>query len=165
MMKSKLMALIFLLATATAGFAQSATEKEAIMKPVVTLFAAMQKGDSALLRTAFANEVTMATIGRDKSGKTFIQHESSIKDFQKAIGTAHAEAYNEMIWGEKILVDGDFAQVWTSYAFYLGKKFSHCGVDAFNLVRENGEWKIFHLADTRQREGCVVPDHIKKRFE
>lgn len=164
-MKSYLMAFGLFLAAASAGIAQSAAEKESIMKPVNLLFSAMQKGDSTMLRQAFAREVTMATIGRDKTGKTFIQHESSIRDFQKAIGTPHAEVYNEMIWGEKILVDGDFAQVWTSYAFYLGKKFSHCGVDAFNLVRENGEWKIFHLADTRQREGCTVPDHIKKQFE
>ncbi|MBS1506572.1 MAG: nuclear transport factor 2 family protein [Bacteroidetes bacterium] len=164
-MKYCLHTLAIFLTAITAGVAQSAAEKEAIMKPVTLLFAAMQKGDSAMLRKAFASDVTMATIGRDKNGKTFIQHESSIKDFQKAIGTPHAETYNEMIWGEKILVDGDFAQVWTSYAFYLGKKFSHCGVDAFNLVRENGEWKIFHLADTRQREGCSVPDHIKKLVE
>jgi hypothetical protein len=108
----------------------------------------------------------MATIGTDKAGKPFIKHESSVSDFLRSIGTPHAETYNEMIWDEKILVDGNFAQVWTNYAFYLGKKFNHCGVDAFHLVRnEEGNWKIFHLADTRQKEGCKVPSKISKQFE
>ena len=108
----------------------------------------------------------MATIGTDKNRSPFINHESSINDFLKAVGTPHAEVYNEMIWDEKILIDGNFAQVWTSYAFYLGKKFNHCGVDAFHLVKSaTGDWKIFHLADTRQKEGCKVPSTISKQFE
>jgi len=155
--------LIFIFAT-TQG--QSATEQKAVMTPIKMLFEGMQKADSALVRSAFSKTVTMATIGTDKNGTLFIQHESSINDFLKTIGTPHAEGYNEMIWDEKILVDGNFAQVWTNYAFYLGKKFNHCGVDAFHLVKgANGEWKIFHLADTRQKVGCKVPSTISKQFE
>jgi hypothetical protein len=136
------------------------------MNPVKILFEGMQKGDSALVHKAFSKTVTMATIGSGKDGKPFIKYESSIDDFLKAIGAPHKDTYNEMIWGEKILVDGNFAQVWTNYAFYLGKKFSHCGVDAFNLVRgEDGNWKIFHLADTRQKEGCKIPSKISRQFK
>lgn len=147
-----------------ASFAQAQSEKELVMKPIRQLFDAMQKGDSALLHQAFTKEVTMATVAT-KEGKIFFERESSLDGFLKAIGTPHAQAYNEMIWGEKIEVDGNFAQVWASYAFYLGNKFSHCGVDAFHLVKENGSWKIFHLADTRQKEGCNVPSEISNRFK
>ena len=119
-----------------------------------------------MLHNAFSKEVTMASIGTDKNGKPNIRRESSLDGFLKSVGTPHAEVYHEMIWDEKILVDGNFAQVWTSYAFYLGKKFSHCGVDAFHLVKgEDGSWKIFHLADTRQKEGCKVPSKISKQFQ
>lgn len=63
-------------------------------------------------------------------------------------------------------MDGDFAQVWAKYAFYLGRQFSHCGVDAFHLVRNaQDEWKIFHLADTRQKEGCVIPKEVAERYK
>ena len=156
----------FLLSTLISANAQTVLEKDAVMKPVKMLFEGMQKGDSALVHKAFSKTVTMATIGIDKAGKPFIRHESSIQDFLASIGTPHAAVYNEMIWDEKILIDGNFAQVWTNYAFYLGKKFSHCGVDAFNLVKgEDGNWTIFHLADTRRKEGCVVPKEITKQFE
>jgi hypothetical protein len=157
---------LFLILAFGTTHAQSKAELDAVMLPVKMLFEGMQKGDSTLVRNAFSKSVTMATIGTDKNGSPFIKHESSINDFLKAIGTPHTEAYNEMIWDEKILIDGNFAQVWTSYAFYLGKKFNHCGVDAFHLVKNvAGDWKIFHLADTRQKEGCKVPDKISKQFE
>jgi len=156
----------FLCLAFASGYAQSKTDMDAVMIPVKTLFEGMQKGDSALMRKAFSKSVTMATIGTDKTGSPYIKHESSINDFLKAVGTPHPETYNEMIWGEKILIDGNFAQVWTSYAFYVGKKFSHCGVDAFHLVKNaTGDWKIFHLADTRQKEGCKIPEKISKQFE
>ena len=48
------------------------------------------------------------------------------------------------------------------FAFYLDDKFSHCGVDAFQLFKGNTGWEIFQLTDTRKKEGCVIPVHIKK---
>jgi hypothetical protein len=51
-------------------------------------------------------------------------------------------------------VDGPLAVVWTDYAFFAGQKFSHCGVDAFQLARTPAGWRIVALADTRKTEGC-----------
>lgn len=165
-MKTYATFLLCLLASAQSSFGQSSSDKESVMKPIKQLFEAMQKGDSAMLRKAFTKQVTTATIETDKTGKPFLKHESSLDGFAKAIGTPHSDAYNEMIWDEKIEIDGNFAQAWMSYAFYLGKKFSHCGVDAFHLAKsEDGNWKIFHLADTRQKEGCNVPQKISDQFK
>lgn len=158
--------LLGLLGCAQVSFSQSASEKEAVMKPVKLLFEAMQKGDSAMLRKAFTKEITMVTVATNKAGKPLLKREASLDGFAKAIGTPHTEVYNEMIWGEKIEIDGNFAQAWMSYAFYVGKNFSHCGVDAFHLAKgEDGSWKIFHLADTRQREGCNIPKNISDQFK
>lgn len=156
--------LVLLTAICFVSKAQSA-DHEAVMKPVKTLFEAMQKGDSALLHSTFSTTVTLATVVADKNGKPRLVFDS-LHDFLTSIGAPHAEIYNEMIWDEKISIDGNFAQVWTPYAFYLGKKFSHCGVDAFHLVKNaDGNWKIFHLADTRHKNDCSVPSKISKQFE
>ena len=48
--------------------------------------------------------------------------------------------------------------VWAKYAFYAGEQLSHCGVDAFQLVKGAEGGKIFHIADTRRREGCETPE-------
>lgn len=154
-----------LVVASASAMAQVAEEKKSVEVTIQTLFTAMKKGDSALLRTAFASEVTMATIAQAKDGSLVIKRETGISNFMKAIGTPHPEPYNEPIWNLKIEVDGRFAQAWCDYAFYLGNKFSHCGVDAFHLFKgSDGIWRIFHLVDTRKKEGCNVPDSIAKQF-
>jgi hypothetical protein len=45
-----------------------------------------------------------------------------------------------------------------NYAFFAGDTFSHCGVNAFQLFKGADGWKIFHIADTRRREGCEMPE-------
>jgi hypothetical protein len=164
-MKTPLAIIAALLVFSSSSFSQL-PEKELVMKPIRLLFDAMRAGDSTILRRAFTKQVTMSTVGTDKAGKPFIRNESSIDGFVKSIGTPHTEAYNEMIWGEKIEIDGNFAQAWMNYGFYVGKTFSHCGVDAFHLVKgEDNKWRIFHLADTRQKEGCNIPPSVSDQFK
>ncbi len=139
---------------------------KSIREPIDRLFLGMARGDSAMVRSSFAAKVTMATISKGKTGQPSIRYENGINDFLKAVGTPRAESLNEIIWDLKMNVDGDFAQAWANYALFIGKQFSHCGVDAFHLVRGiDGQWRIFHLADTRQKEGCNIPDDIKNRFK
>ena len=146
--------------------AAQTAENVAVMKPINKLFEGMKQGDSSLVHEAFTKMVTMATIAIDKDGKSSIRHESTLDGFLEAVGTPHPEVWSEMIWDPKIEIDGNMAQAWTPYAFYVGKKFSHCGVDAFQLFKgSDGNWKIFHLADTRQKEGCNVPAKISEQFK
>lgn len=158
----KLLTITFVLLSLTA---MGQSETVAVMEPINRMFKGMSTGDSAMVHSAFGNRVTLISVAKDKAGKSSLFPEP-LQDFLNAVGTPHPESWNEPIWDTKVEVDGLFAQVWAKYAFYLGKKFSHCGVDAFHLYKtSDGQWKIFHLADTRQREGCVVPDAVKEQFK
>ena len=150
---------------AIASCATAIAQESDVKKVVETLFMAMQKGDSALARSTFDSQVTTATIFKDKSGKTVVRREDGIDDFIKAIGTPHKEVWYEEIWNVKIQVDGDFAQLWCDYAFYVDKNFSHCGVDALQLYKTEDGWKIFHLADTRRKTPCDVPKEIQDKHK
>ena len=55
---------------------------------------------------------------------------------------------------EAIHVDANLASAWTPYEFYVNDKFSHCGVNSFQLVKLKGNWVITYLIDTRRREAC-----------
>ena len=59
------------------------------------------------------------------------------------------------IWDPEVRIDGDLAQVWAYYTFHRNGAFSHCGVDAFMLLKVGGEWKITQLADSRRTTGCT----------
>jgi len=142
------------------------TSEEANVTEVINrLFKGMYNSDSIMVRSVFAKEVTMATAFRSKEGSPVLRRESSINDFVKAVGKKQPEPYAEEIWNMKIQIDGDLAQVWCDYAFFVGNKFSHCGVDAFQLHKSNEGWKIFHLADTRRKEECSIPEDIQKKHK
>src|SRR6478609_1789714 len=159
----RILLVLFVITLTTPSLAQTAQDE--VREVINRLFTSMEKGDSAKLHSTFAKQVTMATVSRDKSNSPVIKYESSIDDFLKAIGTPHPEVYYEEIWNVKIQIDGDFAQAWCDYAFYVGNKFSHCGVDAFNLFKGKEGWKIFHLADTRRKDNCSIPVDIQARHK
>jgi hypothetical protein len=157
--------LFFFTALALSALGQS-TEEKNVLEPISNLFKGMNLGDSALVHSAFASTINMATVYKDKNGNPAIRHEASMEKFLNAVGTPHAEKWSEPIWDTEIQIDGNLAQVWTKYAFYLGNKFSHCGVDAFQLFKNtDGKWKIFSLADTRQKEQCEIPEKIRSQFK
>jgi hypothetical protein len=143
--------------------AQQAPDNDAIIKVVRRLFEGMQNGDSAIVRSTFAKEVTLVTMRRNKENKSSISRENSIDGFLKAVGTPHPDIWNEEIWNLKVQQDDNFAQVWCDYGFYVGNKFSHCGVDAFHLYKEDDGWKIVHLADTRRNSPCTIPAEIERK--
>ncbi|NII84144.1 nuclear transport factor 2 family protein [Pedobacter sp. SG908] len=150
-MKGLVIFALFLLCFITNGFAQS-DDESAIKKNIAKLFTGMKDGDSTLTRSAFAPAAIMQTIV-NKEGKVSIRTES-VNDFIKFIGTPHQDKYDERIVFTKILIDGPLASVWTDYKFYLGEKFSHCGVNSFQLVKGDKGWQIVYIIDTRRKEGC-----------
>lgn len=150
---------LILLAQVIPGHAQS-NDKDEIMKVVNQVFEAMRTNDSTLLKDCFVESPNTFTIFKNKEGVTRFVTD----DFQRfidAIGKPKEEIWNEPIWNEKVEIDGPLASVWVDYAFFINDQFSHCGVDAFHLVKQEKDWKIFHLVDTRRRSDCEVPDEIK----
>ncbi|MEH3113653.1 nuclear transport factor 2 family protein [Pedobacter terrae] len=142
---------LFLIFFIAKGFAQN-DEERMVKKTITNLFTGMRDGDSSLTRSAFAPAAIMQTIV-NKEGKVSLRSES-LNSFIKFIGTPHQEKYDERIVFTKILIDGPLASVWTDYKFYLGEKFSHCGVNSFQLVKGDQGWQIVYIIDTRRKEDC-----------
>lgn len=127
-------------------------DQAAVMATVHRLFDAMRAGDSTAARSVFLPDASMASVSV-RDGVPTVQR-GSVDRFVQAIGTPHDQVWDEKIWNPEVRVDGDLATAWMDYAFYLGDRFSHCGVDAFQMLRTSEGWKIFHLADTRRQEPC-----------
>jgi ketosteroid isomerase-like protein len=51
-------------------------------------------------------------------------------------------------------VSGDLASVWAEYQVRRDTTVSHCGFDAFHMIRGEGRWKFLNVSDTFQRAGC-----------
>lgn len=59
------------------------------------------------------------------------------------------------MWSAEVRIDGGLATLWAPYEFHLGERFSHCGIDAFQFVREGGAWKMIAITFTRRTTGCL----------
>ena len=153
--------LLILICPVIGARAQSA---EAEIKQVITqLFKGMELGDSAMVHRSLDDHTTMVSVVPAKNGEVILQRESSPEAFLKAVGTPHKGTWYEEFWNFKVQQDGGFATAWCDYAFYLDNTFSHCGVDAFHLYKGKDGWKVFHLADTRRKDGCDIPPDIRKK--
>ena len=152
--------LILLVIGSTLSLQAQSPEEANVTEVVNRMFKAMYTNDTTLFKSVFANKVTMARILRNKEGKPVLQQNEGIGSFVKGIAKPHPDGpLTEEMWNIKVQIDGDLAQFWCDYAFYIGNRYSHCGVDAFQLHKTADGWKIFHLADTFRKE-CTIPQNI-----
>lgn len=107
-----------------------------------------------MVKGVFDIKVVMQTIVQQKNAPAELRT-GSLDKFLAAVGTPHTDVWDERITFGKVLIDGPLATVWTPYSFYLGNRFSHCGVNSFQLYRSDKGWKIVHLIDTRRKDGCL----------
>ena len=62
----------------------------------------------------------------------------------------------ERSWDETVLIQGNIAVVWTPYDFHVDGVFSHCGIDSFQLIKQDGQWLISNSSWTLETENCPV---------
>lgn len=129
------------------------TAEDSVKTTINMLFTAMKTADAALFKNIFSDSAILQTISRSKEGKILVRTES-ISEFASFVGHLKKDSADERISFETIKIDGPLAIAWTPYNFYFNGKFSHCGVNSFQLVRFGSAWKIQYLVDTRRRTGC-----------
>jgi hypothetical protein len=130
------------------------TAEDSVKTTINNLFVAMKNSDTSLLKESFADNMVLQTIISDKEGHIKVITEQQA-EFIQSIGSLGAGQADERIRFESIKIDGPLGAVWTPYQFYYKGQFSHCGVNSFQLVRLNGQWKIQYIIDTRRKKGCL----------
>jgi hypothetical protein len=145
--------LISLTTVLLANISLAQSSGDSVKAVINTMFAAMKNGDATLFKTTFTDSAILQTISRNKDGGLIVVNED-LKEFADFVGELKKDSADERISFETVRTDGPLAIAWTPYHFYYNGRFSHCGVNSFQLVRLKGTWKIQYLIDTRRREGC-----------
>jgi hypothetical protein len=146
--------LIVLTITTISFSARAQTAEDSVKAVINNMFTGMKNADPVLLKSVFSDSIVFQSIARNKEGHTVVRNENA-NDFIVSISKLPPGAADEQITFEMVKIDGPLAIAWTPYKFYLNGKFSHCGVNSFQLVRFNGTWKIQYIIDTRRRVGCI----------
>lgn len=127
--------------------AHAQTAEDSVKTAVNLLFTGMKTSDAAMIERSFTDSAILQSITGPQGG---IRNEK-VKDFAAQVGKMTAGDADERIQFDIIRIDGPLAIVWAPYEFYYKGKYSHKGVDSFQLVQVNGVWKIQYLVDTRRK--------------
>jgi hypothetical protein len=152
-MKNKIVLIVILFSMwSVPVFCQS--EEAAVKAVIQSLFDGMREKNPEQIAATFSENAMMQTIettdgiGEVKAG--------SVTDFVKGIASMpDGTMIDERITDYQIEVDGPMATVWTPYQFFRNEKFSHCGVNSFQLVKTVAGWKIVYIIDTRRKDNCA----------
>ena len=124
-------------------------EEAAVRAAVHELWEAMRTGDAERARAVIHPDARGYSVGAGEDGEVML-HQDTPDAFITAIGEPHEAVWDERVSNEEVRVDGPFATYYADYAFWHGDEQSHCGVDAFQLVKTEAGWQLFVLSDTRR---------------
>ena len=121
-----------------------------VLAPIERLFDAFEAGDSAAMLRLVYPEGRVTATGNRATGSGLRQQ--SWAEFAQRVKPD--SRFTETIGNRPIEVDGDIAMVWAPFVVRVAGKVTNCGFDLFDLVRENGAWKIVNLTFSSQTSGC-----------
>jgi len=147
----KRFAVLLIVVLALTSTTQAQTTEDSVKATINQLFEGMKNADTVLLKSAFTDDPILQTVATNKKKQVYIKSDK-FKDFVKFIGDQKVGEADERVEFETIRIDGALAMVWAPYQFYYKGKFHHCGVNSFQLVKIDNNWKIQYLIDTRRKD-------------
>lgn len=147
-MRSFPVCLIVLVALGPSAFVPSAGAQERrgedeaeVLATVEAALAAISAEDMVAFTDLMVEEAIMFRV---------VEREAGTRYFVRTRAGERAQVLGDDIvergFDAEVHVAGALAVVWLPYDFYIDGEWSHCGVDAFTLVRVQGAWRIASIA-------------------
>ncbi len=129
-------------------------DETAAKQAVIQFFEGFHQKDSVMMQAVVHKDLILQTTYMNKQGEAILRNQDASGFIKAVVNRAESPVWKEKILSYTVQVDGTMANVWTPYEFWLDGKFLHCGVNSFQLFKDNGTWKIIYLIDTRRKESC-----------
>lgn len=124
------------------------SEETRVVAVAQAMFDALARGDRAAMRSlVLPGAVATASIDGEVRQVTMAEFIDTLP--------AAGPVLEERMYDPLVRVDGDVAMLWAAYDFRIDGQLSHCGSDLFDLVRDNGQWKVASLT-WNQRKDCAT---------
>lgn len=127
-----------------------ANEKIKVQNVIQDFFVAFHQKDTLQLKKYCHDKITLSTILETTQSAEWKEEMAS--NFFKSIATIpNTVSFEEKIHDMQISIDGNMAHVWATYSFFVQKKLSHAGVNSIHLIKQDDQWKIISILDTRRK--------------
>jgi hypothetical protein len=121
-----------------------------VLLPINNMFNAMREHNSEKFLAQFTEQAILERVNKENNVEVSDLYKFSlfIKETPKYL--------DEKIFNTKINQSGNLASAWVPFAFYLDGKLSHCGVNSFQLIKQQEVWKIRYLMDNTFTGDCEI---------
>lgn len=130
----------------------ASADERAVMDVIEKLFAGMKSKDTVLLRSVFHPEGRLYGMRPGRNGP--VVQVLPAAEFIAFVARDGRGPWIERGWNPQVTISGTLATVWAEYDFHMGATFSHCGIDAVQLLNTPEGWRIVSIADTYVKDGC-----------
>ena len=147
----KLLILAVALSYSIISFSQS-DDRALILETVQKFFDSIEFRDRQLLESILVpNSLNISARELDDGEAQF-----NVMSYDEVVTALTRPGRNakERSWDETVLIQGNIAVVWTPYDFHEDGEFSHCGIDSFQLIKQDGQWLISNSSWTLETENC-----------
>ena len=117
-------------------------EEKMILQKVNQFFEALEKQDTALLKSIVLLDGQTTSI-RSQNDSLLIRI-ATYKDRMKSFVNPQSVIYEKMLSAE-IKIHGRIAMAWVPYTLSINQNFNHCGIDVFTFFKTQEGWKIVSL--------------------
>ena len=142
------------------ALAQNANDAKDALGTINKLFEMMAAHKPAEIVALHTAESQLVALIKNKEGKSRTQVFTAAA-FSKMFAEKRGEIKEDM-YAPETKIYGDLALVWGRYVFFIDGKVSHCGVNAFHLVRTDTGWKIAGASSTIEPQGCTEQEKAMK---
>ena len=138
------------------GLPPERDEEAAVMAPIDAWFAGIDAADAAAIRRQIRTEGGGgATVAAERADGTRSVRHLTWDQYLAGVKPGGPRLHERFTGQPAIEVDGDIAMVWGEFTLSVDGKVATCGVDHFDLVRENGAWRVQNVTWS-QRTTCTA---------
>ncbi|MEM6514654.1 MAG: nuclear transport factor 2 family protein [Bacteroidota bacterium] len=132
-------------------------EELKVKNTIKEFFKGFHAQDSVLILKTVHTEIKMQSVDSRRGGKAKLDTSKFENFLNSILSIPETVTFNEKLLDYDIKIDGNMAHAWTPYEFYLNGKLSHTGVNSFQLFKDEDDWKIIYIVDTRNKPTPSLP--------
>jgi hypothetical protein len=150
--------LLLLISVVASG--QSGNEKKEVLRVVQQLFDAMASQDTLAARQTLMPDGQIYAV-QDEGDSVQVGRRANLQFVRSLVNKERVIEERMREKEVKVELHKQLAMVWAPYDLWINKKFSHCGIDIFTLIKTNQGWKIASLVYTVEPQGCQTSGKSK----
>jgi hypothetical protein len=128
------------------------SEKAAVLAALDHFVEAISANDLQAMRKMQTPEGMTYRARANKSGDMEIMPHPNAYWIDPARNDGHDKRLR--YWSPTVLIRGGIAVVWVSYEFWIDGKTTHCGVEAFDFLKMDGDWRVSNSMWTVEPDAC-----------